>query len=130
MYEEVEVGKRPVQETERVSGTVRREEARLEREGEVAVPGWDEVSSNYRAEWQQRHGASGRRWEDVEPGYRYAHEMRSDPRYRDRNWSDVESDLQSGYSDWSRGRGYRHDDGGAWARLREDVREAWEERRR
>ena len=37
--EEVEVGKRPVTETERVSGTVRREEARVEREGDVDVRG-------------------------------------------------------------------------------------------
>jgi uncharacterized protein (TIGR02271 family) len=37
VYEEVEVGKRPVQETERVSGTVRREEARFEEEGDVDV---------------------------------------------------------------------------------------------
>jgi len=37
--EEIEVGKRAVQETEQVSGTVRREEARIEREGEVDVSG-------------------------------------------------------------------------------------------
>ena len=39
VYEEVEVGKRPVRETEQVSGTVRREEARVEREGDVDVRG-------------------------------------------------------------------------------------------
>ena len=33
--EEIEVGKRQVQETEQVSGTVRREEARVESEGDV-----------------------------------------------------------------------------------------------
>ena len=37
--EEVEIGKRAVQDTERVSGTVRREEARVEREGDVEVEG-------------------------------------------------------------------------------------------
>ena len=39
VYEEVEVGKRPVTETERVTETVRREEARIEREGDVEVAG-------------------------------------------------------------------------------------------
>ena len=39
VYEEVRVGKRQVQETERVSDTVRREEARIEREGDVEVRG-------------------------------------------------------------------------------------------
>ena len=37
--EEVSVGKQPVQETERVEGTVRREEARMEKEGDVDVRG-------------------------------------------------------------------------------------------
>jgi uncharacterized protein (TIGR02271 family) len=35
--EEINVGKQQRQETERVSGTVRREEARIEREGDVDV---------------------------------------------------------------------------------------------
>lgn len=35
--EEISVGKRDVQETERVSGTVRREEAQIAREGDVEV---------------------------------------------------------------------------------------------
>jgi uncharacterized protein (TIGR02271 family) len=39
VYEEVGVGKRPVQETEEVSGTVRREEARIEGDGDVTVDG-------------------------------------------------------------------------------------------
>lgn len=34
---EVTVGKRPVQETQQVSGTVRREEARVDHEGDVNV---------------------------------------------------------------------------------------------
>ena len=38
-YEEIELGKREVQDTEQVSGRVWREEARLEREGEVDVRG-------------------------------------------------------------------------------------------
>jgi len=39
--EEIEIGKRQVQDTERVSGTVRREEARIEEEGDVDVRGED-----------------------------------------------------------------------------------------
>jgi len=37
VYEEVGVGKRAVQDTEHVSGTVRREEARVERDGDVSL---------------------------------------------------------------------------------------------
>jgi uncharacterized protein (TIGR02271 family) len=38
VYEEVAVGTRDVQDTEQVSGTVKREEARIEREGDVNEP--------------------------------------------------------------------------------------------
>ena len=37
--EEVSLGKRPVQETKRVSDTVRSEEAHVEREGDVDIQG-------------------------------------------------------------------------------------------
>jgi uncharacterized protein (TIGR02271 family) len=37
--EEIGVGKRQVQKTQQVSGTVRREEARIEKEGDVGVEG-------------------------------------------------------------------------------------------
>jgi len=38
VYEEVAVGTRDVQETQQVTGTVKREEARIEREGDVNEP--------------------------------------------------------------------------------------------
>lgn len=40
---EVEIGKRTVQETEKLSGTVRREEARIDREGDVTTRGDKDV---------------------------------------------------------------------------------------
>ena len=39
VYEEVGVGKRAVEDTQEVGGTVRREEARIERDGDVTVHG-------------------------------------------------------------------------------------------
>ncbi|MCA1647613.1 MAG: YsnF/AvaK domain-containing protein [Chloroflexi bacterium] len=58
VYEEVEVGKQQVQETQQVSGTVRREEARIDREGEVNVSGgedvgWDQAMPAHRTRWQR-----------------------------------------------------------------------------
>ena len=140
VYEEVEVGKRAVQETERVSDTVRREVAEIETEGNVNVGGargatggtstrgWNDVSSTYRQNWESRYGTRGGRWEDYEPGYRYAYEMRNDPRYRGRRWNEVEADLRSGYSDWSRRQGYR-DEPNAWERFKDNVHESWEDAR-
>ncbi len=82
MYEEVGVGKRQVTETQSVSDTVRREEARIEREGDVNLHGWNEAMPAYRQSWQQRYGTTAGRWEDYEPSYRYGYEMRSRLEYR------------------------------------------------
>ena len=51
--------------------------------------------------------------------------MAGDTRYEGREWSDAESDLRSGYGEWSRGAGYKHDES-AWDKLKDNVREAWE----
>jgi uncharacterized protein (TIGR02271 family) len=140
VYEEVEVGKRTTQETERVTDTVRREEARIEREGDVNVAdtgtgagmrasgfrSWDEVSPTYRQEWERRYGSSGMRWHEVEPYRRYSYEMAHDPRYQGRTWTEVEPELRTGYGDWSKRYGYRNDES-AWDRFKDQMRSAWEE---
>lgn len=120
VYEEVEVGKRRVQDTQEVSGTVRREEARIDREGDVPVSGnWAQAMSSQRDRWQQRYGRSGARWEDAEPGYRYAHEMRSRPEYRGQQWTQVEPAFQQ---DWQQ----RYPNQ-PWERAKASVQQSWED---
>lgn len=138
VYEEIEVEKRVFQDTERVSDEVHREVARTKSEGDVNVAGddvtrghsqtWDEVSDSYRMRWQRDHGTSGRRWEDMEPGYRFGHEMSNDPRYRNREWSEVEPDMQRDYQSWSRQHGYVSDRS-AWDQIKDSVRSTWTESR-
>jgi uncharacterized protein (TIGR02271 family) len=124
VYEEVGVGKREVQDTQHVSGTVRREEARIENEGDVNMGGtagasWNQVMPSYRERWQERYGTSGKRWEDAEPGYRYGYDMRNQPQYRGRGWSEVEPEFQR---DWS-----QRNPGTPWERAKDSVRESWED---
>jgi len=138
VYEEVGIARQTVQETEHVTGEVRREEARIEREGDVPIRGtgamggsprsWQEMSPQYRQRWQSRFGTSGGRWEESEPYYRYGHEMAIDPRYQGREWSQVEPDLRREYSSWAQRSGYSHDES-AWDRFRDQVRESWDEGR-
>jgi uncharacterized protein (TIGR02271 family) len=120
VYEEVGVGKRQVTDTQSVSDTVRREEVRIQREGDVNVQGWNEAMPKYRERWQERHGSTGGRWEDYEPSYRYGYEMRSRPEYRGRPFSEVEPSMQS---DWPK----RYPNT-PWDRARDSVREAWDEK--
>jgi uncharacterized protein (TIGR02271 family) len=119
VYEEVGVAKQEVTETQQVSDTVRREEARLERQGDVNVRGWNEAAPRYRERWQQRYGTRGGRWEEAEPAYRYGYDLRNRPEYRGRSWNEVESDVRR---DWER----RNPDT-PWDRARESIRETFDE---
>jgi uncharacterized protein (TIGR02271 family) len=132
VYEEVGVNKQQVVETRPVAETVRREELRVDQEGEVALGGaeaattgrtsssggWEQAMPGYRQRWQQRFGSRGGRWEDYEPGYRYGHELRSRPEYRGRSWTDIEPQLER---DWT-----QRNPSTPWDRVREHVRDTWE----
>ncbi|MFN0070720.1 MAG: hypothetical protein ACKVVP_04420 [Chloroflexota bacterium] len=87
---------------------------------------WDEVEPTYRDAWERQHGSSGRRWHDEEAGYRFGFEMSHDPRFRERDWSDSEADLQREYGEWSRRHGYRSTTDDPWSQARESVRGTWE----
>jgi hypothetical protein len=52
-----------------------------------------------------------------EPAYRYGTEAARI--HRDRQWNDVEGDLERG---WDRARGASHS---AWAEVKDAVRDAW-----
>jgi uncharacterized protein (TIGR02271 family) len=97
VYEEVRVGKEQVHSTQQVSDTVRREEPRVERVGDVRVSGAadDELTSSY------------------------ARELRADPRYQGRTWTEIEPDAER---DWTA----RHP-GTPWARARQAVRCNWDD---
>ena len=115
--EEVVIGKDVEQERQTLTGTVRREEVDVDLEGDVDTRGWDNARSDYRTRWQQRYDSSGERWEDYEPAYRYGHEMRSNPRYRGRNWDEVEPELRR---DWeSRG------EQAPWEKAADAIRDTW-----
>jgi uncharacterized protein (TIGR02271 family) len=130
VYEEVGVGKQQVVESQQVADTVRREELRVDKEGDVALGGaeatgtttrtgsWEEAMPSYRQRWQQRFGSSGGRWEDYEPGYRYGHELRSRSEYRGRGWTEIEPQLER---DWA-----QRNPSTPWDRVRESVRDTWE----
>ncbi|KKO65875.1 hypothetical protein VM94_00213 [Janthinobacterium sp. KBS0711] len=49
----------------------------------------------YRNHWSATYVATGARFEDYDPAYRYGHSMASSDSYRGRPWDDVEADLRS-----------------------------------
>ena len=96
---------------------------------DLRVDSWNDTSHWYREEWERRSGGEGTSWENVEPAFRYGHEMAGDPRYRDREWQDVEQNLVGEYADWHARQGYKNDAEYAWDRVSGDVRAAWDRAR-
>lgn len=127
------MGKREVVHNERLSETVRREELRVDSEGDVNLSGagsaagvsstnggaWDQVMPMYRQRWQHRMGSGGGRWEDYEPGYRYGHELRNETAHHGRPWAEVEPQVE-------RDRAQR-DPSMPWSSVRHTVRETFDE---
>jgi uncharacterized protein (TIGR02271 family) len=90
VVEEVGLNKRVEERTQTVSDTVR------ETHVEVEPLPFDETWS--RSDWQSRYGTSGAgTWESYRPAYVWGSRMASDARYRGREFSGVERDLQSEY---------------------------------
>ena len=80
-----------------------------------------DFDDDFRADFSTRFGASGKRYEDVEPAYRYGHTLAGDSRYAGRSWDEFETDAQT---DWG-----RSNSGSAWQDVKDAVRHAWERAR-
>lgn len=73
--------------------------------------------------WREHYASrpyakADRRFEDFEPGYRYAYEM--EPRHHGRTWTDAENDLRTGYDAWE-GR-----ENSTWDNVKDAVKDAWD----
>jgi len=95
VVEEVRVGKEVADRTETVRDTVRRKDVRVEETG---------ADTSY----------------ENDPGYQFGRTYASDARYRDRDWSAVETDMRR---DWDT-RGH-----GAWDQFKEKIRRGWDHAR-
>jgi len=124
VYEEVTLSKQPVEEQQTLTGTARREELDVNQSGNVNLQGnpavrtgesWTQAMPQFRSRFEQTH--QGANWQDAEPAYRYAYEMNNDPRFRGRNYNEVERDLRS---DWQ-----NRGEPTAWDKISANVREAW-----
>jgi len=84
----------------------------------MANDDWESEDTYWQGNYQNRPYARGGEYDTYRPGYRYGYE--SARRFKDRNWSDVESDLQR---DWDR---YEHRGHSTWDSIKDAVRDAWD----
>ena len=67
--------------------------------GTTGTRQFEDYRDTYRSDWERRYGQD-RPWQEHERGYRYGWEAGQEDRYRGKQFQDVESDLQSSWSDY------------------------------
>lgn len=90
--------------------------------GQAKRPGGERDFASYDREfqddWQANYArASGLKYDDVLPGYRYGYDLGRNPQYRGADWARVEPHAKR---NWDAG---KH---GPWERVKQAVKSAWE----
>lgn len=121
VVEEVRVGKEVSQRNETIRDTVRHTEVDVEQlkgneTGTATGSGFDDTY--FRNDFQSRYGTSGETYDTYAPAYRYGYDAASDPRYRGKDFSEIESDLRSDY-----GRRYPNS---TWEKMKDSIRYGWD----
>jgi hypothetical protein len=71
----------------------------------------------YRRHYGQTYATQGHRYDDYAPAYRYGYDLACEAEYRDKDWEELESEVQS---EWE------EDHDTAWEEVKEAVREGWQ----
>jgi len=119
VVEEVSVGKSVQTRQEKIKDKVRDTEVKVEKVGETqARRSFEDYDADFRQDFDARYAASGDRYDQYQPAYRYGYDLASDRRYAGRQWDDIETDARR---DWEASHA-----GSAWERFKASVRHAWE----
>jgi hypothetical protein len=78
---------------------------------------WNDEDTYWRSNFSSRPYATGRSYEEFQPGYRYGFEAGA--HHLGRSWNDVEPDLRTGWDKYQ----FRGDS--AWEHIKHAVRDAW-----
>jgi uncharacterized protein (TIGR02271 family) len=121
VIEEVVIGKTTEEHTETIRDTVRRTDVDIERvDGEQVVgstSGYTAYDTDFRNYYQQHYANSGYSYDQFTPVFRYGHDLASSERYRNQDWSNIETDAR---------RGWEERNPGTWEQFKDSVRYAWE----
>lgn len=127
VVEEVRIQKEATERTETVRDNIRRTEVNVENVGPgsaTRATGTTEGTAlgdneeDFRRHYQATYGTSGEDYGTYRPGYEYGYQMANDPRYRGRNFDEVEPELRSDYS--------RRYPNSTWEKIKDSVRYGWD----
>lgn len=120
VVEEVVVGTHVDTKQQTISDTVRNTVVEVQK-GDAGNTGSDmgqERSAGYRTHFENNLSANGERYEEYEPAYMYGSQLRSDSRYANRSWDDVEADASQNW-------GTQHP-GSTWEKAKAAVKHGWD----
>jgi Domain of unknown function (DUF2382) len=125
VVEEVVVHKEVAEHTETVRGTERHTEVEVQRAPEdatatrqaTAPQGFAAYDATFRRHYTTAFASSGAAYTVYEPAYRYGYELRTNERYRGRDWAALEADARR---DWEA----RHPS--SWERFKDAIRYGWD----
>ena len=126
VIEEVVINKDVQERTETVHDTVRRQDVHVHEQGAegmeraVGATGYDTYDADYRRHFQSTAANSGYTYEQYAPIYRYGYTLANDTRYRNRDWSSIESDARTLWEQRNPG---------TWEEFKDSVRYAWDKAR-
>ncbi|MEW5744255.1 MAG: DUF2382 domain-containing protein [Nitrospirota bacterium] len=102
--EEVVVGKEATERTETIRETARRTEVDVEEE-------------DFQSHFRSSAAGKGESYESYRSAYRYADTLSQDPRYRGKEWSEIEGDVRR---DWE------SRNPGTWSKYKDAIRYGWD----
>lgn len=124
VVEEVEIGKDVDERTETVSGTVRRTDVEVEPLASgtsTGIRSFETYEPRFRQHFTSTYGGTGNiTYTQYVPAYRYGYTLATNEAYRGRDWNDFEMDAR---------RRWEGRNPGTWERVKDAVREAWNEAR-
>jgi uncharacterized protein (TIGR02271 family) len=129
VVEEVVVAKETSERTEKVTDAVREGQVDVEKldagtsrntlnPSSRSAANYDDYDTEFRSHWQSNYARSGGAYEDYQPAYRYGSTLANDERYRNRSWTDIETDARR---DWE-----TRNPGSTWERFKAAVQHGWQ----
>jgi len=116
VVEEVVVRKDVNERTETVEDSVRRKDVEVERTG-TGTNDFATYDPQFQKHFQTTYANSGRSYSDYTPAYQYGYTLAADPRYRDYDWTRLESEARNNWE--------THNPN-TWENVKDAVRYGWE----
>ena len=120
VVEEVVVGTEASTRTETISDQLRNTVVDVDKSNTAGTANMGQTGGDFRSHYQTNMASMGGTYEEYEPAYQYGSTLRSDPRYSNRSWDDVEADA---HKDWT---SRNPTGGGTWDKTKQAVKHGWE----